>query len=408
MSKIRVGLLGLGNRGRCMLTTIVKCFKNVEIVAVCDPYPERAEEGVEIVRVFGGYEPYMTLNSDDVITRDDIDTIMIFTSWEAHVDLAIQAMRAGKKVAMEVGGAYSLHDCNRLIDVYHETGIHVMMLENACYCPAELAILKMVREGLFGEIVHCEGGYMHDLRDEVAGGNINKHYRLRNYLNRNCENYPTHELGPIAKILNINAGNKMNKLISVSSKSVGIKHYINERLEEIENKDLIGVEFKQGDIVNTIITCENGETISLKLDTTLPRYYSREFTVRGTKAMYEEVLNSIYTDGEQEFWETDEFVKNYTNNVEKYYDEHLPPFWKNITEEETKNGHGGMDAYEFDVFFHCLENDIPSPIDVYDAASWMAITPLSEESIKTGKAVEVPDFTKGKWKERKVTPINIL
>jgi len=106
MSKIRVGLLGLGNRGRCMLTTIVKCFKNVEIVAVCDPYPERAEEGVEIVRVFGGYEPYMTLNSDDVITRDDIDTIMIFTSWEAHVDLAIQAMRAGKKVAMEIFNIY--------------------------------------------------------------------------------------------------------------------------------------------------------------------------------------------------------------------------------------------------------------------------------------------------------------
>ena len=214
MKKIKVGLLGLGNRGRCMLQTIIRCFDNVEIVAVCDPIVERAEEGVEIVRVISGYEPKMTLNSDEIIAMEDVNTIMIFTSWEAHVDLAVKAMRAGKQVAMEVGGAYSLHDCNRLIDAYHETGIHVMMLENACYNTTELAVLKMVREGLFGEIVHCEGGYMHDLRDEIAGGNINKHYRLRNYLNRNCENYPTHELGPIAKILNINRGNRITSLVS--------------------------------------------------------------------------------------------------------------------------------------------------------------------------------------------------
>ena len=408
MKDINIAYIGVGKRGTFNLKLILNREYKANIVAVCDAYEDRAIDAANLVEEKGRKRPDCYTDYKEAITRDDVNTVIICSAWENHIEAAIFAMNHNKAVAIEVGGAYNLKECFDLVEAWENTKVPFMMLENCCFGKKELLAYNMAKAGIFGEVVHCHGAYGHDLREEVVKGKERRHYRLKNYIERNCENYPTHELGPIAKILNINAGNKMNKLISVSSKSVGIKHYINERLEEIENKDLIGVEFKQGDIVNTIITCENGETISLKLDTTLPRYYSREFTVRGTKAMYEEVLNSIYTDGEQEFWETDEFVKNYTNNVEKYYDEHLPPFWKKITEEETKNGHGGMDAYEFDVFFHCLENDIPSPIDVYDAASWMAITPLSEESIKTGKAVEVPDFTKGKWKERKVTPINIL
>ncbi|MBR6807593.1 MAG: Gfo/Idh/MocA family oxidoreductase [Clostridia bacterium] len=393
MSKIKVGFLGLGNRGRCMLTTIVKCFENVEIVAVCDPYIERAEEGVEIVRVFGKYEPAMTLNSDEVIARDDIDVVMIFTSWEAHVDLAVQAMRAGKKVAMEVGGAYSLHDCNRLIDAYHETGIHVMMLENACYCDTELAVLKMVREGLFGEIVHCEGGYMHDLRDEVAGGNKNKHYRLRNYLNRNCENYPTHEFGPIAKVLNINHGNRILSLSSFASKARGLKEFVNSHAEDYP--ELVGRDFRQGDIITTVITCADGATVVLNLDTTLPRTYSRKFTVRGTKGSFYEDMNSVYID-EPGAHERD--AKSYWDSAKEYVKKYRHPLWDKYEEIARTSGHDGVDFMVLGAFFESVEKGVTPPIDIYDTVTWMAITPLSEKSIALGGApVDFPDFTGGKW-----------
>ena len=393
MKKIKVGFLGLGNRGRCMLTTIVKCFKNVEIVAVCDPYPERADEGREICKVFAGYEPIVTLNSDEVMAMDDINTIMIFTSWEAHVDLAIQAMRRGKRVAIEVGGAYSLEDCHRLVNTYHETGIHVMMLENACYCDTELAVLKMVREGLFGEIVHCEGGYMHDLRDEVAGGNINKHYRLRNYLNRNCENYPTHELGPIAKVLNINRGNRMVSLSSFASKSRGMKEYVAANAETYP--ELVGREFKQGDIITTVITCADGSTIVLNLDTTLPRTYSRKYTVRGTKGSFYEDMNSIYID---EPGAHERSAKDYWDSATKYIKEYRHPLWDKYEEIAKTSGHDGVDFMVLGAFFESLEKDVTPPIDTYDTVAWMSITPLSEESIQKGGApVAIPDFTGGKW-----------
>ena len=393
MEKIRIGLLGLGNRGRCMLQTAIRCFDNVEIKIVCDPIIERAEEGVEIVRVISGYEPDMTLNSDEVIARDDIDVVLIFTSWEAHVDLAIQAMRAGKKVGMEVGGAYSLHDCNRLIDAYHETGIQVMMLENACYDTTELAVLRMVREGVFGEIVHCEGGYMHDLRDEVAGGNINKHYRLRNYLNRNCENYPTHELGPIAKVLNINRGNRMVSLSSFASKSRGLKEHVSANAETYP--ELVGRDFAQGDIITTVITCADGATIVLTLDTTLPRTYSRKFTVRGTKGSFYEDMNSVYID-EPGAHERD--ARDYWDSAKEYMEKYKHPIWEKHFETAKNTGHDGVDYMVLAAFFESVVKDAIPPIDIYDTVTWMAVTPLSEKSIALGGApVEFPDFTGGKW-----------
>lgn len=274
------------------------------------------------------------------------------------------------------------------------------MLENCCFGKKELLVQNLVRAGILGDIVYCHGAYAHDLRKEITEGKEKRHYRLENYKNRNCENYPTHELGPIAKIMDINRGNKMNRLVAVASKSMGLKKYINDRKDTIVNKDLLNTEFKQGDIVDTLITCENGETISLRLDTTLPRSYSREFTVRGTNGMYEETTNSVFIDGDEECYETEKHSAIALNNVERLYYKYIPKYWQDITKEELEKGHGGMDAYEFATFFEYLKTGEPMPVDVYDAASWMAITPLTEESIRTGLPVEIPDFTRGKWKTR--------
>lgn len=402
--QINIAVIGLGNRAgnECggNIITILS-IPNVRIAAVCDIYEDRRDNAAKLISEKGFDTPDKEADYKKLLARSDIDAVMVFSGWESHVDIAVDAMKAGKCVAIEVGGAYSVDDCFRLVSTYEQTKTPFMFLENCCYGKNEMLIRNIVRDGLFGEIVHCHGAYAHDLREEIAFGKEKRHYRLNNYLNRNCENYPTHELGPIAKILNINRGNRMVRLVSVASKAAGLKQYISDRADTFENKALIGADFKQGDIVNTLITCENGETISLRLDTTLPRSYSREFTVRGTKGMYEENTNSIFLDGDGEDWETVEHYRKVMDNAKNYEEKYLPRCWRNITPEEIEMGHGGMDYFVFSAFFDAVRNGTPMPIDVYDAAAWMCITPLSEQSIANGgTSVEIPDFTNGAWKTR--------
>lgn len=399
MEKINVGIVGYGSRGVGNLRTVM-AMEDINIIAVCDVYEDRAENAAKAVVDAGRKEPLKFTDYKDVLKCEEVNTVLVFSSWESHVSIAIEAMKAGKAVGMEVGGAYDINECFELVETWEETKVPFMMLENCCFGKKELLALNLVRAGKFGDVVYCHGAYAHDLRKEITCGKENRHYRLENYKNRNCENYPTHELGPIAKILDINRGNKMNRLVSVASKSMGLKKYINDRKDTIQNKDLLNTEFKQADIVDTLITCENGETISLRLDTTLPRSYSREFTVRGTNGMFDETTNSVFIDGDTEFFETEKYSALALNNADRFYYNYLPEYWKNITQEEIERGHGGMDVYSFRTFFDCLKKGLEMPVDVYDAASWMAITPLSEESIKTGLPVEIPDFTKGKWKNR--------
>ncbi len=398
MEKVRMGIIGYGCRSYGM-TDILLGFDDVEVVAVCDKYEDRVENAKNRVNEKRGVIPFGTLDYKEILQRDDIDAVFIATDWEMHVPIAIDAMNAGKAVALEVGGAYSLEECWGLVDTWEKTRVPFMFLENCCYNRDELLATAIARKGLFGKIVHMSGSYSHDLRQEVTRGKENRHYRLRNYLNRNCENYPTHELGPMAKVLNINRGNLMVSLVSVASGSFGMEQYVEDRRDTI-NPELIGVDFKQGDIVHTIIKCANGETMVLKLDTSLPRSYNREFTVRGTKGMYEQISNSVYFDGEPEYWNSVEYIENYKNSAEKFKDL-LPNEWKVITKEQLDAGHGGMDYVELREFIDRLKSGEDMLIDIYDAAAWMSVSCLSEESIKNGgSAVKIPDFTRGKWKDR--------
>jgi len=261
-------------------------------------------------------------------------------------------------------------------------------------------VLNMVRKGIFGEIVHCQGGYRHDLRNEITYGRENRHYRLNNYMHRNCENYPTHELGPIAKILNINRGNRMLTLTSMASKARGLHEYILKN--EGPQHDLANYQFAQGDVVTTTILCAHGETIVLTLDTTLPRAYSRGFHVQGTKAMYMEDNNSIFIDGVHN--EYDFNWKAQWNNFEQYREKYEHPLWRNYKPGEDA-GHGGMDTLVLMAFFDSVRRQVQTPIDVYDMASWMSITALSEQSIAMGgHPVAIPDFTNGKWLNREPEP----
>ena len=226
-STVRLGVIGLGGRGCGQMKTLLS-MPDVEIPAVCDVYADRAEKGREIVREARGYAPDAVTDFHKVLERGDLDAVMIFTSWETHIAIAVEALAHGLRPAMEVGGASSIDECWQLVRASEKAGLPVMLLENCCYGKEEMTLLNMVRQGVFGEVVHCRGAYAHDLRDEVGMGDINRHYRQRHFLHRNGELYPTHELGPIAKYLNINRGNRMVSLCSMASKSAGLNAWLKE------------------------------------------------------------------------------------------------------------------------------------------------------------------------------------
>ena len=394
MEKFRVGQIGLGGRGMGHLSGIFCERDDVVVTYVCDVYEDRCAAAVKMVEEKNGNTPKSTTNYKEVCESPDVDVVIVTSAWENHIPACVYAMECGKQVATEVGGAYSIDDCWKLVNTYEKTGIHCMMLENCCYDRNEMMVMKMVREGLFGKIVHCEGGYQHDLRGEVSHGAENRHYRLRNYQNRCCENYPTHELGPIAKILDINRGNRMLKLVSMASGAWGLNAFA-EAHDDVDPA-LRSYPFKQGDVVKTLIQCAHGETICLTLDTTLTRYYNRNFTIRGTKGFFGETENMVYIDGK-----CVEFGHDNFNNVAEYRKEWEHPVWKHFEEEGVKGGHGGMDWLVFDAYFSALRDGMVPPIDTYDTAAWMAITPLSEISIANGSMpVDIPDFTRGMWTHR--------
>ena len=404
MKQVNVGFIGLGCRGK-LLSSIVAEMEEANIVAVCDLYEDRQKQAAEMIGQKTGTKPKTCGDYHELLKDDAIDAVIIAASWEAHVPVAIDCMQAGKITALEVGGAYTVEDCYALVEAQERTGTPFMFLENCCYGKFELLSTALVRKGMMGEIVHCHGAYGHDLRSEVLGGRVNRHYRLNNYITRNCENYPTHELGPIARLLGINRGNRMVSLVSVASKAAGLQEFSHDPRNP--DPSLAGQKFAQGDIIHTLITCEDGSTISLKLDTTLPRFYSREFTVRGTKGCCLMDINAVLLDDEglEEFFDPQLSVQKYLNNAEQF-SEYLPKIWKDMDKEKTHCGHGGMDYLMLREFFRAVQEGRPMPIDIYDAAAWMVITPLSEQSIaRQGAAVEIPDFTNGAWRTRKNTDI---
>ena len=389
---VRLGIIGLGGRGRGQTETLLQ-MPDVQVTAVCDVYEDRIELGKELVFKHKGVYPAGETDYRNVLNREDVDAVCVFTSWETHIDICCQAMRAGKKVCTEVGGAVSLDECWKLVRTYEATGIHCMLLENCCYGKEEMTLLNMVRQGLFGTLVHCEGGYEHDLRDEVGNGDINRHYRQRHFLHRNGELYPTHELGPMAKYLNINRGNRMVSLVSMASKAVGLHEWL---VKNRPDTDLVSAQVNEGDIVTTMIKCANGETISLTHDCTLPRPYSRGGRVQGTKGIWMEDNRSIYIEGRTPTdptywthrWESDE----------EYMKEFEHPLWKEYEEFGLRGGHGGMDYLVLRGFVESVQKNEVPPIDTYDTAAWMCITALSEESIACGSMpVAIPDFTEGRW-----------
>lgn len=395
MKKLKMGVLGYGQRGEYLVNLIVKELNEFDIVAVSDYYEDRVKKAVDYLKS-NGREVTGYTNSIDLMEKENLDCVLIATPWSSHIKLSIEAMKRNIPVALEVGGGYDIYELWKLVDTYEETKTPFMLMENCCYGRLEMMTMNMVEKGILGEIVHVSGGYLHDLRDEVSEGYYRKHYRLDNYRKRNAENYPTHEVGPLAKILGINRGNRFMTISSHASKSAGLCEYIkNNNTDKLA--DVRNLQFKQGDIITTTIQCSNGELVTLKLDTTLPRYYSRGFFVQGTKGLVNEDNRSVYLEDDVEknahfYWH------KYFNNLDEYFEKYEHPVWENYIKEGVKEGHDGMDYLVFKAFGKALINGEPMPIDVYDTVTWMAITTLSEQSISLGgQVLPFPDFTRGEW-----------
>ena len=396
---IKIGAVGLGGRGRGNLAEILNC-EGVEVTAVCDKYEDRALEGQKIVTEKTGKSPDVYLDYKEMLARDDLDAVLCCTTWITHARIATDAMRAGKHVAIEVGGAADIEECWEMVRASEETGKFCMLLENCCYDRSEMALYNMVKQGLFGEIIHMAGGYEHDLRDEISLGREDRHGRLFNFQHRNGELYPTHQLGPISKVLGINRGNRFISLVSMASKSRGLNEWIKNN--KGEDYDLANYKFNQGDVVTTMIKCANGETVTLIHDCSLPRPYSRAYRIQGTKGIYMEDGDSIYLEGISH-----ENKEHWTHTWENFYDDgyrdkYEHPLWKKYSEEGIHaGGHGGMDFLVLSAFVESVKLDAKPPIDVYDTAAWMAVTCLSEMSVATGSSpIAFPDFTRGMWIDR--------
>ena len=410
--KVRLGLIGVGARGTGQLGLCLR-RNDIVVTALCDIDPDRLARASKMVQDAGmkkpaafGSGPYAY---QDLLKREDVDAVIIATPWIWHTPMAIDAMKAKKAVGLEVAGAFDIQECWDLVNTYEETGTPLMIMENVAYRRDVMAVLNMVRQDLFGEMIHLQGGYQHDLREvkfnngkQLYGGGVEfgekgyseARWRTNHSVYRNGDLYPTHGLGPVANYINNNRGNRFVYLTSTASKARGLHNHIINHPAGGPDHPNAQVEFKLGDVVTTVIKCAQGETILLTHDTNLPRPYSLGFRVQGTKGIWMDLNDGIYIEGVSPAhqWEKDaEYMTKYDH-----------PLWKRYESEAVGAGHGGMDFFVIHAFIEALKRNEPMPMDVYDAASWAAVTCLSEQSIANGsEPVQFPDFTKGKWMQRK-------
>lgn len=408
--KLNIAFIGVGGRGRGHLKNVSN-YDDVEITAICDVDPEAIPKAQKILRDYSRKEAEVYTGDDyafmKMLEREDIDGVIIATPWLWHTSMAVAAMRAGKYPGVEVSAANTIEECWDLVNTSEETGVPCMILENVCFAREALAALKMVREGLFGEIVHSTCGYQHDLRGVKFNPGVEfgkdakgeARWRTEHSLKRNGDLYPTHGVGPVATWFDINRGNKFASITSVATKSTSLHNYIVNHPKGGKDHPNAKLEWQLGDIVTSTIKTANGETIIISHDTNLPRPYSWGFTLHGNEGVWggEYEGRRIYIEGKspQHQWETGA-------EYDKYFQKFDHKMWKEEAAKAEGAGHGGIDFFTIKSFLESVRAEVQPPLDVYDAAAWSAITPLSEVSVASNGAPQFfPDFTRGKWMTNK-------
>jgi len=398
---VRIGFIGLGQRGSSAIKRYTY-LDSVEIKAICDlnqSYIDRAQKTIADKKLPKAAEYVGEEAWKKMCERTDIDLIYICTPWTTHTPMAVYAMEHGKHVATEVPAATTVEECWKLVNTSEKTRKHCMMLENCCYDFFEMATLNMAQQGLFGEIVHVEGAYIHDLRslnfESPANGGYQDMWRLKFSENHTGNPYPTHGLGPICQVLNIHRGDKMNTLVSMSSNQFGMTEYAKQKYGE--NADSAKINYELGDMNTTLIRTEKGKTIMIQHDVTNPRPYNRIHMISGTKGFAQKYpIQGIALDPAAHTF----LPQAKMDSLLKAYE---PAIVKEIGEKAKKvGGHGGMDFIMDYRLIYCLRNGLPLDQDVYDAAEWSCLTELTELSVRNGSIpVKIPDFTRGDWNKLK-------
>ncbi|MBB2488107.1 Gfo/Idh/MocA family oxidoreductase [Mitsuaria sp. WAJ17] len=414
--RLRLAMIGTGLRGQVLLKELLR-REDVEVAALCDIEPLMLRKALDQCEKAGRPQPRVFGADADpqafrrLLALKGLDGVIIATPWEWHAPMAIAAMEAGVPVGCEVVAGISLQDHWDVLDTQLRTRTPYMLLENVCYRRDVMAVLQMVRAGLFGELVHLQGGYQHDLRAvkfnsgdpaRPYGGGVEfgatgwseARWRTQHAVQRNGELYPSHGIGPCAMYANIHRGNRFTHINSFASKARGLQDYVNRKMKAPADHPSASTRFSLGDVVTTTLACENGETILLQHDTSLPRPYSLGFRVQGTDGLWMDLNHSIHLEGKSPPHRWEDF--------QAYQDRYDHPLWKKHAAQAEGAGHGGMDFFVVHAFVEALKAQAPMPIDIYDAVAWSAITPLSEQSIAEGfKTLAFPDFTRGLWKSRK-------
>lgn len=401
VDRVRVGFVGVGGMGTNHVNQFLKC-EGADIVAVCDIREAHAQRASDIIQKAGQPAPTLYTRGERDFERlcaeEDLDLVFTATPWEWHVPVCVAAMKNGKHAATEVPAAVTIDECWQLVENAEKHEKHCVMMENCCYDRAELLCLNMVRQGLLGEVLHGECGYLHDLRGVKFSKRGEGLWRRAHSEKRNGNLYPTHGLGPVAQCMNVNRGDRFDYLVSMSGPSRGLQLWQEEKLEADDPRR--NEQYVLGDVNVSLIKTVNGRTIHLVHDTNLPRPYSRIHLVQGTRGLFRKwPVARVHIEGRSpgHGWE----------ELDEYYKEFEHPLWKSEEVKQASGGHGGMDFLEDYRLIQCLRQGRPTDMDVYDAAAWSAICEASERSVaKRSRPVDIPDFTRGRWKTNQ--PLGIV
>lgn len=398
--KVNIGIIGLGNRGNILLEMLERLHQDnyCEIVALSDIEENKITTSIDKLHKWQKSKPHTYYGSKnawkDLANQDNIDLIIIATPWETHTPMCIYSMKQGKHVASEIPIAYSLTDCWSLIKTAEKTQRHCIMLENCCYNEEELFILNMVENGVFGDITHTEGAYLHDLRAHLLSSDYYQNqWRIKHHVERNGNLYTTHGLGPISFYMKIARGDTYSHLTSMSSRELNLS-------ETAKKTNSSFLKFKCGDINTTLIKTKLGKTILLQYDVHTGRPYSRINKVVGTKAVHDGYPSRLYIDSNKPKFKGHKWLDNTTYNKYKTDFEHPIIKKLKVLSSNFSQGHGGMDFVMMYRLIRCLNLGLPLDINVYDSVMWSAISPLSELSaMHNSTSIPIPDFTSGHWKK---------
>ena len=393
LDKVRIGFIGVGNRGSSLLGNLLE-IEGVEISAVCDIVSDRVKSAQRLVTAKGRAEPAGYAQGEtafeELCRRDDLDLVYIATPWDWHVRMAVSAMKQGKHAAIEVPAAITLDECWQLVDTAELTRRHCLMLENCCYGEIELLVLRMARQGVFGELTHGEAGYLHESRDYLLQDSSAANWRRRFVATRNGNLYPTHGLGPVAEYIGIHAGDQFDYLVSMSS----CEQALSRRCAALPADNPRRRErFACGDMNTSLIKTAMGRTIMVQFSLVQSRPYSRINLIAGTTGTFCDYPPRLHLDGQPEGWITE---------LQPYHQKYGHPLWKKLNAQAQKSGgHGGMDYVMNWRLIQCLREGLPLDLTVYDAAAWSSIVPLSIASVSKGSVpVAVPDFTRNAWQHQ--------